>query len=95
MPLRATFVVSDEPWKVYVDVTIDVAMLQEVHANEGSDSVAVVNYSKMWTMVGTFLADGDQVREHSPAHIIAIDRPPPEGLNTFVRAPSADELLRG
>lgn len=57
-----TAVTSDERWKVYTDVTIDVAMLQEVHANEGSDNVAVVHYSKMWTMIGKFLADGDQVR---------------------------------
>eukprot|EP00903_Cladosiphon_okamuranus_P005351 g5346.t2 len=46
---------ADEPWKVYVDVTINVAMLQDVHANEGSDKVAVVDYPKMWTLVGTFL----------------------------------------
>lgn len=50
---------------MYTDVTIDVAMLQDVYANEGSDKVAVVDYFKMWTMVGTFLAAGDQVREHS------------------------------
>lgn len=59
---RRTTVTSDERWKVYNDVRIDVAMLQEVHANEGSDYVAVVNYAKMWTMIGKFLADGDQVR---------------------------------
>lgn len=59
--------ISDEPWKAYNDVTIDVAMLQEVHANEGSDYVAVVNYAKMWTMVGQFLAAGDQVREEVAA----------------------------
>ncbi|CAM9792611.1 unnamed protein product, partial [Ectocarpus sp. 13 AM-2016] len=52
---------ADEPWKAYNGVTIDVAMLQEVHANEGSKYVAVVNYSKMWTMAGQFLAAGDQV----------------------------------
>ena len=46
---------------MYADVTISVAMLQDVYANEGSDMVAVVDYSKMWTMVGTFLAAGDQV----------------------------------
>lgn len=50
---------------MYADVTINVAMLQEVYANEGSDKVAVVYYSKMWTMVGTFLAAGDQVRKYS------------------------------
>lgn len=61
MPTRTTDT-SDERWKVYTDVTIDVAMLQEVHANEGSDNVAVVHYSKMWTMIGKFLANGDQVR---------------------------------
>lgn len=49
---------------MYADVTINVAMLQDVYANEGSDEVAVVDYSKMWTLVGTFLAAGDQVREH-------------------------------
>ncbi|CAN0540052.1 unnamed protein product, partial [Ectocarpus sp. 12 AP-2014] len=52
---------ADEPWKAYNGVTIDVAMLQELHANEGSNHVAVVNYSKMWTMAGQFLAAGDQV----------------------------------
>lgn len=45
-------------------MTIHVAMLQDVYANEGSDKVAVVDYSKMWTMVGTFLAAGDKVRYH-------------------------------
>lgn len=43
-------------------MTIDVAMLQEVHANEGSDSVAVVDYPKMWSLTGKFLAAGDQVQ---------------------------------
>lgn len=54
---------ADERWKVYTEVVIDVAMLQEVHSNEGSDSVAVVDYPKMWTLTGHFLADGDQVHE--------------------------------
>lgn len=62
-------VVSDESWKIYPDVTIGVAMLQEVHAHEGSDNVAVVDYSKMWTMVGTFLAAGDQVRDSLPQYV--------------------------
>lgn len=44
-------------------MTIDVAMLQDVRANEGSDSVAVVDYAKMWTFAGHFLAAGDKVRE--------------------------------
>lgn len=57
------FFFADELWKVYADVTINVAMLQDVYANEGSDRVAVVDYAKMWTMVGTFLAAGDQVRK--------------------------------
>lgn len=57
-----TLFATGEPWKVYPGVSIDVAMLQEVHANEGSDSVAVVDYSKMWTLTGHFLAAGDQVR---------------------------------
>lgn len=52
---------AEELWKVYADVTIDVAMLLEVHANEGSDGVAVVDYSKMWRLSGFFLASGDQV----------------------------------
>lgn len=58
-----TLFATGEPWKVYPGVSIDVAMLQEVHANEGSDSVAVVDYSKMWTLTGHFLAAGDQVRQ--------------------------------
>lgn len=64
---QCCLVISDEPWKAYNDVTIDVAMLQEVHANEGSNYVAVVNYSKMWTMAGQLLAAGDQVREEVAA----------------------------
>lgn len=54
--------VADERWKMYNNVAIHVAMLQEVHASEGSDSVAVVDYAKMWLLSGTFLAAGDQVR---------------------------------
>lgn len=51
----------DERWKTYTDVTIGVAMLQEVHANQGSDNVAVVDYPKMWNLTGQFLDAGDQV----------------------------------
>lgn len=46
---------------MYAGIEIDVAMLQEVHANEGSDSVAVVDYAKIWALSGQFLASGDQV----------------------------------
>lgn len=48
---------------MYNNVAIHVAMLQEVQASEGSDSVAVVDYAKMWILSGTFLAAGDQVRQ--------------------------------
>lgn len=54
--------VADERWKVYNNVAIQVAMLQDVQANEGSDRVAVVDYAKMWLLTGAFLAAGDQVR---------------------------------
>lgn len=60
----STFVVvTDELWKLYADKTVDVAMLQAVHANEGSSSVAVVDYSKMWSLNGMVLAPGDQVNK--------------------------------
>lgn len=52
---------TGEAWKVYADKTIHVAMLQEIHANEGSDSVGVVKYAKEWALTGEFLAADDQV----------------------------------
>lgn len=51
----------DERWKIYPEITINVAMLQTVEASEGSDSVAVVDYPKIWSFTGEFLAPGDQV----------------------------------
>lgn len=56
------FLPADELWKVYSATTIDVAMLQEIHANEGSDGVAVVHYAKEWALTGPFLASHDEVR---------------------------------
>lgn len=47
---------------MYADVTLNVAMLQAVSVNEGSDTVAVVHYAKMWRFMGQFLVAGDQVR---------------------------------
>lgn len=44
-------------------MTINIAMLQAVKANEGADTVAVVHYAKRWRLLGHFVGAGDQVRQ--------------------------------
>jgi len=53
---------KDEPWKIYPNITIKVARIDEVLVGEGDANKATVNYQKKWQFNGGHVSNLDRMK---------------------------------